>query len=120
MQAMAEGYHLLQAGPMKDVPLDIIADVWQKGSIINSTLNQLIAEIMHENETLDGVDGYVADSGEGRWTVETAQAAGVAMPALAESMKVRLASQKGEVNYSTKLLAALRNKFGGHAINKSS
>lgn len=118
MQALAEGYQLLKDGPMPNVPLASVAEVWQKGSIIESTLNKLISEIMQQNPTLNGVDGYVADSGEGRWTIEAAEKSGIEMPVLKDALNVRFASQQGNTSYATQLLAALRNKFGGHAINK--
>ena len=118
MQSLAEGYHLLNNGPLQGIPLKDVAEVWQHGSIIESTLNQLVLEIMQENPQLNGVEGYVADSGEGRWTLEAAKANGIAMPALADALEVRTQSQQGTATYATQLLAALRNKFGGHAINK--
>jgi 6-phosphogluconate dehydrogenase len=118
MQALAEGYHLLKSGPLHDIPIQDAAEVWQHGSIVESTLNRLMSEILHENANLDGIDGYVADSGEGRWTLEAANASSVKMPVLEDAIAVRVASQNGEVSYATQLLAALRNKFGGHAINK--
>ncbi len=118
MQAMAEGYNLLKSGPLPEVPIKDTAEVWQHGSIIESTLNKLIAEILLENPELDGIDGFVADSGEGRWTLEAANSAQVQMPALEDALKVRMASQKGATTYATKLLAAMRTKFGGHAMNK--
>ncbi len=118
MQALAEGYHLLKEGPLTDIPLDAVAEVWQHGSIIESTLNKLVLEILQENPSLEGIDGYVADSGEGRWTLEAAHARNVRMPVLRDSLKVRFDSQHGDVSYATQLLAAMRNKFGGHAINK--
>ncbi len=119
MQSFAEGYHLLKEGPMTDIPLPMVAAVWQKGSIINSTLNGLIQEVMDENASLEGVDGYVAESGEGRWTLETGAQSGIPLPALASALAVRKESQEGKTSYATKLLAAMRNKFGGHAINKN-
>jgi 6-phosphogluconate dehydrogenase len=119
MQALAEGYHLLKSGPLPNIPLQDASEVWQHGSIVESTLNKLIAEIMQENSELAGVDGFVADSGEGRWTLEAAHNSQVPMPALEQSLNVRVASQQGEVSYATQLLAALRNKFGGHAINNA-
>jgi len=119
MQALAEGYHLLKQGPLQDVPLPAVAEVWQHGSIIESTLNKLVLEIMQENPELEGVDGYVADSGEGRWTLDAAQARDIQMPVLADALRVRVESQQGNVSYATQLLAAMRNKFGGHAINKN-
>lgn len=118
MQSFAEGYHLLKEGPMHDIPLAAVAAVWQKGSVVQSTLNALIKEVMDENEALTGIDGYVAESGEGRWTLETGEAAKISMPALTSALTVRKESQAGKTSYATKLLAAMRNKFGGHAINK--
>jgi 6-phosphogluconate dehydrogenase len=117
MQALAEGYHLLKAGPLPNIPVQDAAEVWQHGSIVESTLNRLMSEILHENPNLDGIDGYVADSGEGRWTLDAAHATNIKMPALEDALNVRVASQNGDVSYATQLLAALRNKFGGHAIN---
>ena len=118
MQAYAEGYDLLKYGHIKGLDLRAISDVWQGGSIIASSLNRLIGEALHENPELEGIDGYVADSGEGRWTYQTAEEANVPMPALREALQVRQASQNGYHTFATRLLAAMRNKFGGHAINR--
>lgn len=117
MQSYAEGYDLLKYGEIPGLNLAEIAHVWQGGSIIASSLNELIEQLLSENPELEGIDGYVADSGEGRWTYETAEAAQVPMPALREALAVRQASQEGHHTFATKLLAGLRNKFGGHAIN---
>jgi 6-phosphogluconate dehydrogenase len=119
MQALAEGYHVLKEGPLEGIPLPAVAEVWQHGSIIESTLNRLVSEIMNENQNLEGIDGYVADSGEGRWTLDAAHSRNIPMPALEDAIKVRVESQNGNVSYATQLLAAMRNKFGGHAINKN-
>ena len=119
MQAMAEGYQLLKEGPMEGLDMEKIAEVWQHGSIVESTLNKLMVEIYKENPTLEGVEGYVADSGEGRWTLDSAHKSSIKMPVLEDALKVRFDSQNGEVSYATQILAALRNKFGGHSINKS-
>jgi 6-phosphogluconate dehydrogenase len=118
MQAYAEGYDLLKYGPLPSINLPAVSDVWQKGSIIDSTLNGLISNILINNPELEGIDGYVAASGEGQWTYEVAQKSNVAMPALKSALGVREDSQNGQVNYSTRLLAAMRNAFGGHNINK--
>lgn len=117
MQSYAEGYDLLKYGEIPGLNLAEIAHVWQGGSIIASSLNELIEQLLSENPELESIDGYVADSGEGRWTYETAEAAQVPMPALREALAVRQASQEGHHTFATKLLAGLRNKFGGHAIN---
>jgi 6-phosphogluconate dehydrogenase len=118
MESLAEGYHLLHDGPFKDLDLAGIAQIWQHGSVIDSKLNSLIAVALHENPKLDGVDGYVAESGEARWALEVAKDHNVPMPAVQSSLDVRVASEAGETNFATKVLAELRNKFGGHTINK--
>ncbi len=118
MQAYAEGYRMLKEGPIQGIDLAEAGKVWQHGSIIESLLNGLTTEALTENPEMIGIDGYVTESGETRWTLEAAQDAGIALPVIRESFEVRLRSQKGETNYATKLLAAMRNKFGGHAINK--
>lgn len=119
MESLAEGYRVLKEGPYKNLDLAVAGDVWQKSSVITSTLNRLTTEALHENPTLDGVDGFVAESGEARWTLEVAKANNIDMPSIQASFDVRLASQKGQTNFATKLLAAMRNKFGGHALNKA-
>jgi len=119
MQSLAEGYRFLEEGPYKG-KIDIAAagEVWQHHSVITSWLNELCRDALKENPKLDGIDGFVAESGEARWTLEAARDAGIPLPAIQTAFDVRLASQKGETNFATKLLAAMRNKFGGHAINK--
>jgi 6-phosphogluconate dehydrogenase len=118
MESLAEGYRVLKEGPYKELDLAKAGDVWQKSSVVTSTLNKLTAEALHENPTLDGITGFVAESGEARWTLEVAEDNDIPMPSIRASFDVRVASQKGETNFATKLLAAMRNKFGGHALNK--
>lgn len=118
MQSLAEGYRALHEGPYPDIDLAKAGEVWKSGSVIASLLNDLATEALRENPTLEGIDGFVAENGEARWTLEVASQKGIAMPSIQASLDVRLASQQGETNFSTKLLAAMRNKFGGHAINK--
>ncbi len=91
--------------------------MWKQGSIISSTLNDLTVEILHENPELSGIEGIVTELGETRWTLEAAKNLQIDLPAIEAAMAVRLNSQKGKINFATKLLAAMRNKFGGHAIN---
>lgn len=117
MESLAEGYRLLQEGHFKDIDLGKVGSVWQHGSIVESLLNSLAAEALSENPRLDGIEGVVAESGEARWTLETAREHAIPMPSIQASFDVRLASQQGEITYATKLLAAIRNKFGGHALN---
>ena len=117
MQSLAEGYRVLREGPYKEIDLAAAGDVWQQSSVVTSWLNDLTRQALHENPNLDGIEGVVAESGEARWTLETANELGIPMPAIQASFDVRLASQQGQTDFSTKLLAAMRNKFGGHDIN---
>lgn len=118
MEALAEGYRMLKEGPYKGIDLGAAGEVWQHHSVITSWLNELAAAAAKENPDMDGIEGYVAENGEGRWTLETADMLNIPMPVLKASLDVRTASREGDVNYTTKMLAAIRNKFGGHAINK--
>lgn len=117
MESLAEGYRMLAEGPYKTIDLAAAGDVWQQSSVVTSWLNDLTRQALHENPKLDGISGVVAESGEARWTLETAKELGIPLPAIQASFDVRLASQKGEVTVATKLLAAMRAKFGGHDIN---
>lgn len=117
MQSLAEGYRVLKEGPYKNLDLAAAGDVWQQSSVVTSWLNDLTRQALHENPNMENIEGVVAESGEARWTLETAEELNIPMPAIQASFNVRLASQKGEVNFSTKLLAAMRAKFGGHDIN---
>ena len=119
MESLAEGYRMLEEGAYKG-QLDLAAagEVWQHSSVITSWLNELARDALKESPTLEGVDGFVAESGETRWTLENAKELGLELPSIAASFDVRLRSQNGETHFGTKLLAAMRNKFGGHAINK--
>lgn len=119
MESLAEGYRMLKDGPYKDLDLAAAGDVWQHHSVVTSWLNELCRDALKENPELEGIDGYVAESGEARWTLEAAKDSQIPLPAIQAAFDVRLASQKGETSFATKLLAAMRNKFGGHNINKS-
>lgn len=117
MESLAEGYRMLKEGPYKNIDLTKAGKIWQQNSIISSWLNELTRQIVSENPNFDNIDGKVAESGEARWTLETAKNLNIELPAIKASFDVRLASQKGQTNFSTKLLAMMRNKFGGHDIN---
>ncbi len=117
MESLAEGYRMLKEGPYDDIDLATAGDIWQQSSVVTSWLNDLTRQALHENPTLEGIEGVVAESGEARWTLETAKELGIPLPAIQASFDVRLASQKGDISITTKLLAAMRNKFGGHNID---
>ncbi|HUC87274.1 MAG TPA: NADP-dependent phosphogluconate dehydrogenase [Candidatus Saccharimonadales bacterium] len=117
MESYAEGYHMLKEGPIAGLDLAKIGGLWQHGSIISSLLNGLTAEALAENPGLEGIEGVVAESGETRWTLEIAKEKGIELPTIQAALEVRLKSEQGQTSYATKLLAAMRNKFGGHPLN---
>ncbi len=120
MESLAEGYRLLREGPYKNLDLISAGEVWQHGSVIVSWLNELTVNAMKsqkENPELVGIDGKVKESGEARFALEVAKEFKIDAPSIQSAFDVRLASQKGEVNFATKLLSLMRNAFGGHKIN---
>jgi 6-phosphogluconate dehydrogenase len=117
MESLAEGYRMLAEGPYRGVDLAAAGQVWQHGSVVVSWLNDLSRQALAENPQLEGIEGIVAESGEARWALETAKELGLDMPSIQAAFDVRIRSQAGEINFATKLLAAMRNKFGGHQIN---
>lgn len=114
MQAYAEGFELLQASPYKP-DSQKVANLWNQGSVVRSWLLELAADAFKEDADLSGVAGYVEDSGEGRWTAQQAIELGVSAPVLTQSLYQRFMSRQKDA-FSNKVLAALRNKFGGHAV----
>ena len=118
MESLAEGYHILKDGPYDSINLADAGEVWQHHSVITSWLNELCRNALKENPKLNGISGYVAENGEARWTLEVAKELGINMPSIESALQVRIASQQGATSFATKLLSAMRNKFGGHAYNK--
>jgi 6-phosphogluconate dehydrogenase len=118
MQAYAEGWELLEAADVvKDVPATF--ESWREGTVIRSWLLDLIVLALKEDPTLSKVRGYAEDSGEGRWTIDAAIKLAVPMPALAAALFARFASRQDEPP-AMKLVAAMRNQFGGHAVRSES
>jgi 6-phosphogluconate dehydrogenase len=118
MQAYAEGFELFQQSEF-DLDNAKIAHLWNQGSVIRSWLCELAARAFDEDDNdLAGLEGWVEDSGEGRWTMEDAIEHGVPTPALAAALNSRFYS-RGRGDYSARVLAALRNQFGGHAVKKA-
>jgi len=117
MESLAEGYRLLKEGPYKDLDLYKAGEVWQHHSVITSWLNELTRDAVKENPNQENITGVVAESGEARWALEVAKEFNIETPSIQASFDVRLDSQKGKVNFATKLLASMRNAFGGHKIN---
>lgn len=117
LQAYAEGFELLKASPF-ELELGPIAHLWNQGSVVRSWLLELLeAAYEQEGEELESIRGWVADSGEGRWTVETAIDLNVPAPVIALSLLTRFRSRQPE-SYSAQVIAALRNQFGGHAVKE--
>jgi len=116
MQAYAEGLELLEATEW-DLDLASIADLWNQGSVVRSWLLELAADALRKDPGLEHISGYVEDTGEGRWTVEQAIAHSVPMPAISAALFARFRSRQ-EDTFSGKVLAALRNEFGGHAVRE--
>ena len=117
MQAYAEGFSIL--GHKQEFGLDLqqIAEIWRYGSVVRSWLLDLTAGALGKNPTLEGIAPFVADSGEGRWTVAEAIDLNVPAPVITQALIERLRSRDDD-SFADKLLAAMRNEFGGHAIKK--
>jgi 6-phosphogluconate dehydrogenase len=115
MQAYAEGFALMDGKSEFALDVAAIAETWRHGSVVRSWLLDLTAQFLRDDPKCEGVAPYVADSGEGRWTVAEAVAQGVPAPVLALALMSRFASQ-GKADYANRLLAMMRKGFGGHAI----
>ena len=118
MQAYAEGFELLEA--KGDFGLDIaqISRIWSHGSVVRSWLLELTSRALVENPVMEGIQSYVEDSGEGRWTVQESVDLGVPLPVITAALQARFRSRQDQP-FSGKLLAAMRQQFGGHAVKSS-
>jgi 6-phosphogluconate dehydrogenase len=116
LQAYGEGFHLLHEGYYKDLDLARIADIWQHGSIIRSWILHLSYEVFAHDQTLNNISGKIAESGTGRWSVQEAHERTIPVDLIERALALRAESQKNGGNYATKLVALLRNKFGGHPL----
>ena len=118
MQAFAEGFTVLEKKEEFNLDLPQIAKIWQHGSVVRSWLLDLTADALAGNPTLDGLQAYVVDSGEGRWTVFEAIDLNVSAPVITESVIRRIRSRE-ENNFTDRMLAIMRNEFGGHEVKKA-
>jgi 6-phosphogluconate dehydrogenase len=116
MQSYAEGFELMDASEF-DLDLGAVAELWRHGSVVRSWLLDLLARAFEQNPGLEGIRGYVEDSGEGRWTVEEGIRAAVPLPAISAALYARFASRQDE-SFAAKVNAALREQFGGHAVRR--
>jgi len=117
MQAFAEGFSIMKAKEEFGLDLAQISHIWQHGSVVRSWLLDLAARALDEDGRLADIQPWVADSGEGRWTVFESIDLAVPAPVITLALQMRFVS-RDEENFSARMLAALRNQFGGHAIKK--
>lgn len=118
MQAFAEGFAILKKKSEFNLDLHQISEIWQHGSVVRSWLLDLTAEALKQDQDLTEIAPFVSDSGEGRWTVAEAIELDVPAPVITHSLIARLRS-RDEEGYGDRLLSAMRNQFGGHAIKKA-
>jgi Predicted 6-phosphogluconate dehydrogenase len=118
LQAYAEGFNLLQAGEYKNLDLEKISQVWQNGAVIRSFILELINEIYYDRPDFSKIGGEIYGGQTGKWALQTGKQHGVLLKILGESLAIRKWSQETGGDYSTKLVALLRNKFGGHEIKR--
>ena len=117
MQALAEGFALMKDKPGFDLDLAGIAELWRHGSVVRSWLLDLSANFLAEDQVLDDIVPFVADSGEGRWAALASLEQGIPVPVIMLSLMMRFGTQ-GKNDYAAKILAKMRHGFGGHAIKK--
>ena len=118
MQAYAEGFALMKGREDFDIDLAEVAESWRHGSVVRSWLLDLSANVLAGDQELDNVEPFVADSGEGRWTALEGIEQGIPTPVMSLALMARFSSQ-GKQNYSAKLLAMMRNQFGGHDVRSA-
>jgi 6-phosphogluconate dehydrogenase len=117
MQAYAEGFTIMEKKEEFKLDLPQISQIWRYGSVVRSWLLDLAADALAKNPTLEGLEAYVEDSGEGRWTVKEAIDLNISAPVITESLMRRIRSRE-ENNFTDRMLAIMRNEFGGHAVKK--
>jgi 6-phosphogluconate dehydrogenase len=118
MEAYSEGFSIMRAKTPLELDLTQIANIWRYGSVVRSWLLDLTADALKKNPTLEGLEPYVPDSGEGRWTVSEAIDLNVSAPVITESLIRRIRSREDD-NFTDRMLSVMRNEFGGHAVKKS-
>jgi 6-phosphogluconate dehydrogenase len=118
MQAYAEGFNLMKRSAYPDMDLQAIAEAWRYGSVVRSWLLDLLADGLRKDPDLSSLEAYVDDTGEGRWTVDTAIDCAVPTPVIALALFERFRSREPN-SFADRLLAMLRNEFGGHAVRSA-
>jgi 6-phosphogluconate dehydrogenase len=118
LQAYAEGFHLLKDGAYNNLDVASIAHLWQHGAIIDSFILEMVGDVLERDQEFAQVSGKVAESGMGRWTVQEAREQNIPVTLLEDALEIRKQSQETGGNYATKLVALLRNQFGGHPVGQ--
>lgn len=120
LQAYAEGFHVIKEGTFKQDKLDLaqISGLWNHGAVIRSWILELINDIMCQDQEFHAISGEIESTGMGQWTVQEAHEHTISVPVIEESLLVRQQSKETGGNYGTKIVALLRNKFGGHVVKK--
>src|ERR1700728_2944571 len=118
MQAYAEGFSIMHAKTPLNLDLPQISKIWQRGSVVRSWLLDLTADALAKNPKLDGLEAFVPDSGEGRWTVTEAIDLNISAPVITESLIRRLRSRE-ENNFTDRMISIMRGAFGGHDVKKA-
>jgi 6-phosphogluconate dehydrogenase len=118
MQAYAEGFEVLKRKESFGLDVHQIAEIWRHGSVVRSWLLDLTARALETDPNLSNIQGWVADSGEGRWSVAEAIDLDVPAPVMTMSLLMRFVSRQDD-SFAAKMLAAMRNQFGGHALKKN-
>jgi len=118
LQAYGEGFEALAAYPHAELDLEKIAELWTHGAVVRSWLLELLVRAFSEDPKLDGIRGYVDDSGMGRWTVDFGVEQAVPLPAISAALFARFRSRHDD-NFGAKVVAALRNQFGGHPVKEA-
>jgi 6-phosphogluconate dehydrogenase len=117
LQAYGEGFSIMNAAEEFNLDMHQIASIWRYGSVVRSWLLELLEIALKDSKNFDEIEGIVVDSGEGRWTALEAIDRGIPAPIITNSLFERFSSRKGS-EYSNRIIAALRNQFGGHAVVK--
>lgn len=118
LQAYAEGFDVLKHGPYGNLDLEKVASVWNHGSIIRSWIGELAQNVFAKDQELETISGEIGENLTGQWTVQAAKELGVPVKVIEQALAVRAWSRETGGNYATKVVAMLRNEFGGHAVKK--
>ena len=118
LQSYAEGLHLIKDGHYDNLDLEKITDVWSNGSVIRSWITDLLNNIFSQDQQLTDISGEIGENKTGRWTLDEAKKQQVPIDLIERSLDIRTKSRKDGGNFGTKVVAMLRNQFGGHPVKK--